>query len=222
MLKWFIGEETFTVPFGKAGREFVGELSKLYHAFASASALESIALKAATVFPILLLQKPRRASKAKEHAACLERRLRSWNEGNLNDLIQEGRAIQRRIPKLSSSKQTANIARSFADLMFAGKCKAALSNSGEGGILHLDDHTDQSIPDSPTVREVLIEKHPTGQTAHANCILQSPPQEVHPVVFESIDASVIRSAAMNTTGSAGLSGIDAYGWRRLCTSFKAA
>ena len=215
----------FTVPFGKAGREFVGELSKLYHAFASASALESIALKAATVFPILLLQKPRRASKAKEHAACLERRLRSWNEGNLNDLIQEGRAIQRRIPKLSSSKQTANIARSFADLMFAGKCKAALdllSNSGEGGLLHLDDHTDQSIPDSPTVREVLIEKHPTGQTAHANCILQSPPQEVHPVVFESIDASVIRSAAMNTTGSAGPSGIDAYGWRRLCTSFKAA
>ena len=214
----------FTVPFGKAGREFVGELSKLYQAFASASALESIALKAATVLPILILQKPQRASKAKDHVACLERRLRSWKEGDLNDLLLEGRAIQHRIPK-TSLKPTENTARSFADLMFAGKCKAALdilSNSGEGGILHLDDHTDPSNPDSPTVREVLISKHPTGQISHANCILQSPTQEVHPVVFESIDAGVIRSAALHTTGSAGPSGIDAHGWRRLCTSFKGA
>ena len=56
----------FTVPFGKAGRELVCELSKLY---TSGSALESIALKATTVLPILLLQKPQRASKAKEHAS---------------------------------------------------------------------------------------------------------------------------------------------------------
>ena len=105
--------------------------------------------------------------------------------------------------------------------MFAGKCKAALdllSNSGRGGILHLNEHTDPSIPDSPTVREVLINKHPTGQNAHANCILQSLAQEVHPIIFESIDANVIRSATMNTSGSAGPSGIDAHGWRRLCTS----
>ena len=61
-----------------------------------------------------------------------------------------------------------------------------------------------------------------GQTACANCILQSPPQEVHPVIFESFDASVIRTAAMNIIGSAGPSGIDAHGWRRLCTSFKGA
>ena len=133
---------SFILPFGKAGREFVGELSKLYQAFASASALESIALKAATVLPILLLQKPQKASKAKEHATCLERRLRSWKEGNLNDLLLEGRAIQGRLPKIVTSKSTENIARSFANLMFAGKCKAALdllSNTGDGGILHLDD-----------------------------------------------------------------------------------
>ena len=102
---------SFILPFGKAGREFVGELSKLYQAFASASALESIALKAATVLPILLLQKPQKASKAKEHATCLERRLRSWKEGNLNDLLLEGRAIQGRLPKIVTSKSTENIAR---------------------------------------------------------------------------------------------------------------
>ena len=109
--------------------------------------------------------------------------------------------------------------------MFTGKCKAALyllSNTGKGSILHLDDHTDPDTPDSPTVREVLISKHPRGQTVHANCILPSPPQEVHPIVFESIDATVIRSAATNITGSTGTSGLDVHGWRRLCTSFKGA
>ena len=43
-----------------------------------------------------------------------------------------------------------------------------------------------------------------------------------PLFFESIDATVIRSAAINITGSAGPSDVDAYGWRRLCTSFKGA
>ena len=45
---------------------------------------------------------------------------------------------------------------------------------------------------------------------------------MHPVLFESIDASMIRSAALRTTGTAGPSGLDAASWRRLCTSFKSA
>ena len=84
---------SFKVPTGKVGKELVHELSRLFSAFASASSMESIALRAAIVLPILLLQKPHRKSKAKEHAACLERRLRIWKEGNLNDLTLEGRAV---------------------------------------------------------------------------------------------------------------------------------
>ena len=215
----------FTVPFGKAGKEFVGELSRLFAGFASSSLLESIALKAATVLPILLLQKPQSVSKSKDHIACLVRRLNSWKEGNLNDLILEGRAIQRRLPKFSSPKINESRARLFANLMFAGKCKAALnllSSDDKGGILHLEDRSDPSNTDSPAVRDVLISKHPTGQGARANCILQPLPQNAHPVIFEAIDANVIRSATLHITGSAGPSGLDAHGWRRLCTSFKGA
>jgi len=65
----------FSVPFGKAGKDFVKELSMLYSAYGSASALESVALMAAIVLPILLLQKPSRTSKTKQHIALLERRL---------------------------------------------------------------------------------------------------------------------------------------------------
>ena len=81
---------------------------------------------------------------------------------------------------------------------------------------------DPNNPNSLTVREALANKHPKGQPPHPNCILPSPPQEVHPVVFDALDASSIRSAALHTSGSAGPSGLDAYQWRRLCTSFKRA
>ena len=37
----------FKVPLGNVGKSFVGELSRLYNAFASGSALESIVLMAA-------------------------------------------------------------------------------------------------------------------------------------------------------------------------------
>ena len=46
-------------------------------------------------------------------------------------------------------------------------------------------------------------------------------KEVHPIVFDQITATSIRSAALRTKGAAGPSGIDAHNWRRLCTSFKA-
>ncbi|XP_064402590.1 uncharacterized protein LOC135348337 [Halichondria panicea] len=220
-------KNSFTVPFGKAGKEFVDELSNLYAAFASASALESVALKAATVLPILSLQKPHRASKNKENSACLTRRLNTWKEGNLNDLLLEGRTIQRRLRAPVVSKYAANQsqARLFANKMFAGKCGAALdilADNREGGVLHLADRVDPNNPNSLTVREALANKHPKGQPPHPNCILPSPPQEVHPVVFDALDASSIRSAALHTSGSAGPSGLDAYQWRRLCTSFKRA
>jgi len=72
-------------------RNFIKELFTLYLAFASASALDPIALKAATVLPIPLLQKPQKASKPIDHIACLERRVVSWKEDNLIDLLSEGK-----------------------------------------------------------------------------------------------------------------------------------
>ena len=184
--------------------------------------MESIALKATIVLPILLLQKPHRRSKTKDHTACLERRLRAWKEGNL---ILEGRTIQSRLPKFNTSTAKQNLSRSFANLMFAGKTKAALdllSQAQKGGVVHSNDPSDPNNPDSPSVRETLNSKHPQGQPTYVECITPTTPQDVHPVIFESIDANAIRSAALRTTGSEGPSGLDAHEWRRLCTAFKDA
>ena len=45
------------LPYGEAGSKFASELARLFYAFAQASALEAVALKAVAVMQILLLQK---------------------------------------------------------------------------------------------------------------------------------------------------------------------
>lgn len=90
-----------------------------------------------------------------------------------------------------------------------------LANRGKGGVLHLDQPANANDSD-------LVSKHPMGQTASANSTLQGPPPDVHPVVFDRIDASLIRSTALRISGAAGPSGLDAHAWRRLSTAFKSA
>ena len=40
------------------------------------------------------------------------------------------------------------------------------------------------------------------------------------MIFEALDGAVIRNVALRTRGAAGPSGLDAFGWRCLCTSFQ--
>ncbi len=212
----------FTLPYGKAGKEFVGELSRLYLAFGTSSTLESIALRATVVLPLLLLQKSNRSSKAKDHTACLERRMALWRKGALAQLVEEGRAIQNRLPKMSTNNHK-NSARSFANLMFAGKCKAALdilSSSEKSTLLHLDDPSNPQDPNSRSVKDVLISKHPAAQKVYKECVVAEEPEDPHPIIFDAINSESIRSSALRTTGAAGPSGLDAHTWRRLCTSYK--
>ena len=152
-----------------------------------------------------------------------ERRLRSWKEGDLNELTIEGRTIQQRIPKASSTKTQEHLAHSFAKLMLQGKTKAALrllTTQTKGGVLRLDDTIDMANHEQRKVRDILIDKHPPGQSAHPDSIIEDEPPTIHPVIFESLDATLIRSAALQTNGAAGPSGLDAIAWRKLCTSFK--
>ena len=58
------------------------------------SPLKDIAFKAIMVMPNLLLQKPSKNSKAKDHLKALERRLESWISGDLLEL-KEAETIQK-------------------------------------------------------------------------------------------------------------------------------
>ena len=96
----------FQIPLGNVGKPFVAELSSLYKTFVSGSILESIALMATIVLPILLLLRPHKKSKAKGNVRYLDRWLVIWKDGDLQALIREGRAIQHRLPHLSRKYTT--------------------------------------------------------------------------------------------------------------------
>jgi len=72
------------------------------------------------------------------------------------------------------------------------------------------------------VRETLVSKHPLSKPASTASIPREQPPEVHSIIFDSIDARLIRRTAMKTGGAASRLRLDAHAWRRLCTAFKAA
>ena len=74
-------------------------------------------------------------------------------------------------------------------------------------------------PDNPSLM-----KHPVGRHACSDVLIHPPVwcSVFHPVIFDALNGAAIHSAAFWTKGAAGPSGLDAYGWRCLCTSFQAA
>ena len=207
------------------GKLFVHELARLFLAYVEGTTLESIALTAAMTMPSLLLQKPHRSSKVKEHIHCLECRLKLWTEGDLDGLLREDRTIQRRLPNLPRDpKSDQQLARSFAKLMMEGKVRAALrliSRQNGGPPLALDEKTEANGA-LMSIRDILKQKHPEGKPVIPSAIdpFNPSPNEPHPVIFEQITGQLVHTVALKTEGSAGPSGIHVQGWRRLCSSFQ--
>ena len=75
----------FLTPSGKAGKAFLSELARLFRAYGEGTTLESVTLTAVMIMPALFLQKPHLSSKTRDHVACLQRRLISWQEGNIDN-----------------------------------------------------------------------------------------------------------------------------------------
>ena len=66
-------------------------------------------------------------------------------------------------------------------------------------------------------------KHPQGRAVAPETLLTEPEvDEIYhdPIIFERITGESIKIAANKTQGAAGPSGLDAYAWRRFCSSYK--
>jgi len=212
----------FQIPTGSAGKLFVTELAILLDAFAKNHRTSDFAMKAAMVLPALCLQKPSRNSKAKDHAACLERRLALWKSGDIASLVREGKAIQERIPTTQVLNQEDAARRGFTRAMFnghVGKALRCLSQASSGGVLNPDD---DSGTGGRTVLQELLGKHPDAQPAPAHTLLQGPAETISPVIFDEIDGNCVRATSLRLSGAAGISGMDSDAWKRMCTSFSGA
>ena len=112
----------FKLPSGACGKCFITELTRLFAAFATESTLEDFAIKVAMTMPALLLQNPHVKSKSQAHVSCLNCRLSLWKSGDIENLLKEGKLIQRHLPKLPSSSLSSNkdnpkLAHKFSKLM---------------------------------------------------------------------------------------------------------
>ena len=59
--------------------------------------------------------------------------------------------------------------------------------------------------------------YPEGKEASQEMLLTDTPETTHPIKFELIDVEKIQKAVVKTQGGAGLSGMDADGWKRNLT-----
>ena len=201
----------FKVPSGKAGKQFIVELSFWIRQFNVASNINSVSLKTFMILPALLLQKPSAKSKAKQHSECLSRRLALWKNGEVIELLKESRLIQKRLQSSRKSKSIDDVSRIFAKLIMEGKISAALKildSESSSGVLPI---SDQVLND-------LKLKHPNSEPASEECLLFGPLEHIPSYFYESIDEQTVMQSALKTKGSAGPSGMDAELYRRILCS----
>ena len=153
--------------------------------------------------PALLLQKPSRKSKARDHLIALERRLKLWDDGNFNELLDESKEIQERLPSTNTPMNLQKISIKFKHLVQKGNINGALkllTNNMSNGI--------------PLTEETLH----LMQNAYEEVLLRGPVKQIHPILYKAIDEALISKAALKTKGGCAPSGFDAENWRRILVS----
>ena len=116
----------FMLPTGASGKSYIREVTRLLNAWTESSPLKSCAMKAIHVMPALLLQKPSKKSKSKNHMNALERRMASWTKGEFKKLFEEAEAIQSRLPVNNGKRDMAATSRKFKELMQKGNANGAI------------------------------------------------------------------------------------------------
>ena len=162
------------LPSGAAGKNYIEEVTPLMKLWINDTPLRKIALKAP-----LLLQKPSKSSKSKDQNAALERRLKLWEEGKIEELLYEEQTIQERLKSPDSSMTIAKILMKFRFLMSKGNVNGALkllTNNMSNGILPLTEATLQ-----------LLQKHPECREPPPEVMIEGPVRKIYPVVYDDVD-----------------------------------
>ena len=130
----------FMLPSGAVGKRYVEEVTRLMELCTQDTPLKSISLKAIHAMPALLLQKPSKSSKARDHLQALERRIKLWDEDNIKGLLYEDMTIQQRLRPNKEGMTIAKISLKFKNLMSKENANGApklLRDNIHSGILPL-------------------------------------------------------------------------------------
>ena len=194
----------FLLPTGKRGRCFINERTRLIDTWIRGLQLKNIALKAVMIMPCLLLQKPSKYSKAKDHIKALERRLKLWTDGILAELLKEGESIQSSFKHVNVAQTITQLSKKFVEQMQKGDFDSAIkliTNNMQIGIL----------PQTDTTLTLLKQKHPKSAPTTEEVLLPNQTKSIHRIKYENINADAVRKAALKTKGGSGPSLMDADG-----------
>ena len=87
------------VPTGAAHKKFINEIAGILNFWTNDTPLKNNVLKAMHIMPALLLQKRGKKSKARRaRLNALERPIKLRKESNINEVLEENRTTQERLP----------------------------------------------------------------------------------------------------------------------------
>jgi len=125
------------------------------------------------IIPSLLLQKPFKTSKTKDHVKALERRLEFWKKGRIEELVVESQAVQNLLPDFSNPKNVGEISKKFVKGTKKGNTNGALkilTDKMKNGILPLNEQTLKTLRQNIQGQKLLPIKY-CYQTSRGRFIL---------------------------------------------------
>ena len=158
-------QNLFMMPSGAAGKKYIEEITFLLKLWIQDSPLKSIALWAIHIMPALLLQKPSKNLKLKDH--LVSETFKIMGRRNISNLVHEGETIQERMKINVKGMNIEKISLKFKNMMSKGNVNEALKLLMENmlnGILPLNDKT----------LKMLKQKQPEGNEPLQEVLLQGP------------------------------------------------
>ena len=122
----FWKKNLFMLPTDAAAKNYITETTKLINDWANNSPLKDISFKAIHIMPSLLLQKPSKTSKVKDHLKALERRTDLWIKGKIDEPLFERETIQSRLHHINTPKSIGELSKKFASLIEKGNVNGVL------------------------------------------------------------------------------------------------
>jgi len=134
-----------------------------------------------------------------------------WKHGQLEELISECEAIQKRFKRSVKTKKQSD-QKAFYRLMLQGQVKKALK------IVNHANDIDGKHDITADIKKKLKEKHPKAAELKQSAIIDKLETKTERVIFESITQDDITSNTINSSGSGGPTQIDMDTWREMICS----
>ena len=149
-------KKIFTLPRGKCGTDFIKELARLINLFVNKTKWQRVALSLVHIFIPIMLQKPSKKTKPRDHSKYLKLRLEKWSRGEIASLMEEASEIQKRMKPGKNEESKEDVAyKAFVKLMMLGKVGEAAKK------INNDDSIKGVHPLNEQIKNILQDKPPT-------------------------------------------------------------